>query len=618
MFNLPDFFIPLGVRQQGRQVARYRAVVRTLLVVAAMATLFLPLYVGFITSATALEIGVILGCIATPIVGALIIRQTGDLFTALVTANLLGIIFGSVFAFHTGGIQSFTIPWFLSNLALLGTFGNRRFLLIIGTSVFLAFTFLIISEILGLLPETGLSETDRMIGFAISSLTALGAVIWGAYVVDKAQNKSKKRLKNALADAEEANEAKSQFLATMSHEIRTPLTGVLGMADLLSETELTGRQRNYLASIKESGGFFLEILNDILDFSRIESGNLRVESIDFRLKDVVEETVSLMRGKPETEGLSFEVSYGEGLPEGVNGDPARLRQVLLNLVGNAVKFTAMGKITVAVNLIESEAASYRFEFRVTDTGIGMSEEEIGRLFQPFTQVDSSISRQYGGSGLGLAICKRLVGLMGGTISVESVPNQGSTFIFTVLCRPLIHPLAEKTTDANHREYEATRQLDILIAEDNPLNQAILGQMLSSLGHQVELAEDGGQAVELVKKGNYDLIVMDIRMPGVSGPEATRTIRAMRPPKRTIPIIACTADTLAEHIEQYKEEGMNEVVTKPFRKGDLLRAINRVLGEAIHVSTGIDEPAQTTKTATPSAADDADIEALLKRMESPQI
>ncbi len=618
MFRLSDFFIPTEVHELGRQVARYRAVVRTLLVVSAMAALFLPLYVGFVAGASRLEIGIILGCIATPIIGAFIIRQTGNLFAALVTANLLGVILGSVFAFHTGGIQSFTIPWFLSNLALLGTFGNRRFLLIIGSSVFLAFAFLVVSEVVGVLPTVQLSKSDQMIGFAISGMTALGAVIWGAYVVDKARDKSKKRLKNALANAEQANEAKSQFLATMSHEIRTPLTGVLGMADLLGETELTGRQRNYLASIKESGGFFLEILNDILDFSRIESGNLQVEAIDFRLKDVVEETVSLMRGKPETEGLSFEIFYSEDLPEGVNGDPARLRQVLLNLVGNAVKFTAMGKITVTVNAIESEASHYLFEFRVTDTGIGMTEEEMGHLFQPFTQVDSSISRQYGGSGLGLAICKRLVGLMGGTISVESARGQGSTFIFTILCRPLIHPLAEKTADTNHREYEATRQLDILIAEDNPLNQAILGQMLSSLGHQVELAEDGNQAVDLVKKGSYDLIVMDVRMPGVSGPEATRIIRAMRPPKSAIPIIACTADTLAEHIEQFKEEGMNDVVTKPFRKGDLLRAINRVLGEAIHVSTGIDEPPKPKRQAATPAPDDAEIEALLKRMESPQI
>jgi len=613
---LIDFFIPAEILEQPRQVARYRAVVKTLLVVSAMATLFLPLYVVFVSGASSLEVGVIVGCILTPFIGTAIIRQTGSLFGALAIANLFGIFFGLIFAFHTGGIKSFTIPWFLSNLALLGTFGQRRLLLFVSISVFAAFGFLIICEILGLIPPTGLSESDRMIGFSISSLTALGAVAWGAYVVDKARNKAKQRLKDALLQAEAANEAKSRFLATMSHEIRTPLTGVLGMADLLGETKLDGRQKNYVASIKESGGFFLSILNDILDFSKIESDRLEVEAIDFRLKDVVEKTVALMRAKQESEGLSFEIIYDETLPNEANGDPARVRQVLLNLIGNAVKFTAMGKITVSVNQLESEKEGYLLQFQVSDTGIGMSQEEIGKLFRPFSQVDSSISRKYGGSGLGLVICQRLIRLMGGEITVESQPKKGSTFTFTIHCAPAFAPLSETTESESHRKYEAVRSLDILIAEDNPLNQAIIGQILRSLGHRVELAEDGGEAIDAVKQKLFDLIIMDIRMPRISGPEATKTIRAMSAPKGAIPIIACTADALREHIAEYKEIGMNDVVTKPFKKGEILNVINQVMGQKIHIATGVDDSEEPEQDTPLIADNDEDIEALIKKMEKP--
>jgi len=612
MQSLIDFFVPKRILSERRFLARYRAVVRTLLAVSAMAAIFLPLYVIFVQKAL-LDTVVIVGCILTPFIGAFIIRHTGSLTGGLAIASLFGVFFGGIFAFYTGGIQSFTLPWFLSNLALLGTFGDRRLLIFVSASVFITFSFLIFADIAGWLPHMALSNEDRMIGFAISSLTAAGAVTWGAYIVDKARDRAKRRLKDALAKAETANAAKSQFLATMSHEIRTPLTGVLGIADLLGETELSSAQQKQVKTIKDSGRFLLSILNDILDFSRIESDQIELGAIDFRLRDIIEETLALVRGKPEAEGLAFALNIDEATPEGVNGDPARLRQILLNLLGNAVKFTPMGTVSVSVAPKEVDHRGYGMEFRIEDTGIGMSQQEIQRLFKPFTQADSSISRRYGGSGLGLAICKRLVELMGGEIRVESRLEGGSTFIFTAFFAPLINPLADKTDDEKHRTFEATRPLDILIAEDSPLNQAIISQILRKLGHRVELAENGEEAVEAVEQSFFDLVVMDVRMPVISGPEATRIIRAMPPPKGIIPIVGCTADAVPEHIAEFKKDGMNGVVIKPFRKSDLLYAINRAVDEEIHLSTGIDEPGSQSAGPSKNKGTDMAVDSLLDRM-----
>ena len=458
-----------------------------------------------------------------------------------------------------------------------------------------------------------LSNEDRMIGFAISSLTAVGAVTWGAYIVDMARDRAKRRLKDALAKAETANAAKSQFLATMSHEIRTPLTGVLGIADLLGETELSKSQQKQVKTIKDSGRFLLSILNDILDFSRIESDQMELGTVDFRLREIIEETLALVRGNPEAEGLAFKLKVDDAVPEGVNGDPARLRQILLNLLGNAVKFTPMGTVTISVAPQEVTHSGYRIEFRIKDTGIGMSQEETPRLFKPFTQADSSISRRYGGSGLGLAICKRLIELMGGEIRVESRPENGSTFIFTAFFAPLVNPLADKADDEKHRTFEATRPINILIVEDSPLNQAIISQVLRKLGHDVELAENGEEAVEAVEQSSFDVIVMDVRMPLMSGPEATRIIRSMPPPKGIIPIVGCTADAVPEHIAEFKKDGMNAVVIKPFQKSDLLYAINRAVGEEIHLSTGIDEPGGETTGPSKKEGTDLDVDSLLNRM-----
>jgi len=392
----------------------------------------------------------------------------------------------------------------------------------------------------------------------------------------------KKQAEDRLIEAKEAAEAaarsKSDFLANMSHEIRTPLNAVLGLTGLLLSSDLTAQDRDYVETVRSCGNTLLSVINEILDFSKIEGGKLELERLPFHLRECIATSVDLVKAAADQKGLVIKYNLAEAIPACFKGDVTRLRQVLVNLLSNAVKFTDAGTIEISVTAkplqTTNKNGQYELHFSVSDTGIGIPEEKLNRLFQSFSQVDSTTTRKYGGTGLGLAISRRLVELMGVEIWVVSSPGQGSTFHFTILAEESEETSVPADSCAakakTHPSPKSVRPLRILLAEDNAINQMVAIQMLKKLGYSADVAGNGLEVLQAIERQTYDVVLMDVQMPEMDGLVAAQEIRKLWP--KGPRIVAITAYALKGDRERCLAAGMDDYISKPIVIEELRRVL----------------------------------------------
>ncbi|MES2559337.1 MAG: response regulator [Bacteroidota bacterium] len=394
-----------------------------------------------------------------------------------------------------------------------------------------------------------------------------GVAVYSVDITEKIT--SENDLKQAKLIAENAAKVKSDFLSNMSHEIRTPMNAIIGMSDLLLDKNLETESREYVKSIKYSADNLLVIINDILDFSKIEAGKILFENIDFNIHERLFELKKTFKHKAGEKGLTLEIFIDENVPEMIKGDPYRLNQILFNLVGNSIKFTSKGSISVSVSRLPSATSEMLIQFKVADTGIGIPASKIDKIFESFSQAYTDTTRKFGGTGLGLAITKNLTELQEGSIKLESTPDVGTTFTVEIPFNEShseVHYSTDKTAMAN----KDLNQLRILVAEDNLMNQFVAKQILSKWNADITIASNGREAIEKLSAETFNIVLMDLQMPEMSGYDATAFIRSKNTTvlNPTIPIIALTADAFSETKRKVLEAGMNDFVTKPFNQEEL--------------------------------------------------
>lgn len=468
---------------------------------------------------------------------------------------------------------------FASNFDLAGLKqGDDR--LIVSTRSVPAFPSLLLS--VGEPRDAAFASVDRqgqflLVAIAISFIAVVIGICATAFLI-------KRPLMHALEQINEANKTKSLFLASMSHEIRTPLNGVLGMAGLLNDENLTKEQHERVETIQNSGQTLLSLLNDILDLSKIEAGHLDLEIIDFSLPEILAEVRDLWQPQVLAKGLDFDCVYEEDSLSPIKTDPTRIKQIIFNFISNAQKFTEKGGITVEISQKPVPGDLIETRFEVRDTGIGIDDDDKKKLFETFKQADNSITRRYGGTGLGLAISKNLAEAMGGRIGMDSTPGNGSCFWFTTVSPAgRLNEAADKFGPANDAAEGGSRELRILIAEDNKVNQAVIRALVERAGHRPDIVSNGLEAVSACMRAPYDVILMDVQMPEMDGMTATKRIRETEKPPARIPIIALTANAMKGDRERYLKSGMDDYVSKPIDPAALFSAIRRTCGEDVRVS-----------------------------------